>query len=136
MDLLEEVQYGVRAEVPLRNKLYSGIIMSIHQDKPIGRTKNVVAILDQSPIIHEQQAKFWSWMARYYHANLGEVMNVALPAGLKLASETKFVINVGINLDELDLTDDEYMITEAMSIQQELTTAVIQDIVDLSLIHI
>ena len=130
IDLLDEVRYGVRAEVPLRNKLYSGIIMSIHQDKPIGRTKNVVSILDRSPIIHEQQTKFWTWMAQYYHANLGEVMNVALPAGLKLASETKFVINSGINLDDLDLSDDEYLITEAMSIQQELTTAVIQDILD------
>ena len=130
IDTVDEVMFGVRVEVPLRNKLYSGLIMSIHQEKPIHNVKNVVSVLDQAPIIHQQQFEFWSWMAGYYCANLGEVMSVALPSGLKLASESKFVLNAGLNLDELDLTDDEYVVVEAMSIQHELTVGVIQDILD------
>lgn len=130
VNLVEEVQYGVRVEVPLRNKLYAGIIMSWHQDKPLARTKNVVSILDDVPIICEPQSRFWVWMAQHYLAHVGEVMNVALPSGLKLASESKFVLNEGVELDTLDLTDDEYLISEAMSIQHEITIDIIKDILN------
>lgn len=130
VQLVGEVQYGVRVEVPLRNKLYAGIILSWHQQKPLARTKNIVSILDEVPIICEQQAEFWSWMANYYMAQMGEVMNVALPSGLKLASESKFVLNEGVELDSIELTDDEYLISEAMSIQHEITIDIIKDILN------
>lgn len=130
VDLVDKMKYGVRVEVPLRRKLYSGLVLGQHHNRPISKLKHVISVLDELPIITTHQIEFWRWMATYYSAHLGEVMSVALPSGLKLSSETKYVYNVAINLDELPLTDDEYLIAEALSIQHELTTDLIRDILD------
>ena len=130
VDLVDKIKYGVRVEVPLRRKLYSGLILDQHHKRPISKLKHVISVLDDIPIIAEHQIEFWTWMSRYYAAHLGEVMSVALPSGLKLSSETKYVYNTAIDLDELSLSDDEYLIAEALSIQHELTTDLIKDILD------
>ena len=44
----------------------------------------------------------WEWMAAYYCCTLGDVMNAALPAGLKLSSETRFVLVVDEDESEWD----------------------------------
>jgi primosomal protein N' (replication factor Y) len=53
--------------------------------------------------------------------NEGEVMNAALPSALKLASETKVMLNKDFEYDKATLNDKEYLITEALDIQPELT---------------
>src|ERR1700744_4301427 len=60
--------------------------------------------------------------------NLGEVMNAALPSALKLASETKIMLNKDIEVDRTTLHDKEFLILEALDIQPELT---VSDIVKL-----
>jgi len=126
-DLLKK---GIRVEVPLRNKLYSGLILLVHRNKPATKTRNIVSVLDAEPIIEERQIEFWNWLAEYYCADLGAVMNVALPSGLKLASETKLLINHDSGWESMELTDDQYLVSEALSIQNELTIQQIQDILD------
>src|SRR5690606_32971250 len=67
--------------------------------------------------------KFWAWMAEYYCCHLGEVMNAALPTGLKLSSESKIQLNP--NYDELSsnfpLDDRERIILDALVDKEELT---------------
>lgn len=127
----EMVQFGIRVEVPLRNKLYSAIVVEEIQ-KPDGlhRLKNIRSVIDKLPIITELQYKFWSWMAHYYLATIGEVMNVALPTGLKLSSETKLIAVEGIDTYKLELDEKEYLIAEAISIQNELSIQQVQEILN------
>ncbi len=125
------VQIGIRVEVPLKNKLYSAIIAEVHSDLQLEyKAKPIIAILDKTPMVTETQLKFWSWMASYYCCTLGEVMNVAMPAGLKLESETKVVFNGELEDITVELNDDEYLVAEAVSIQNELTILQIQDILN------
>ena len=126
----DEAIVGVRVEVPFNKKLYSGIIVELTSDKPPVRTKNIISILDSEPIVGSLQLKFWDWLAKYYCSYHGEVMNVALPAGLKLSSETKLMINNEIDWMTKELSESEYLICEALSIQNELSIQVIQDIVN------
>ena len=128
--LVSQVKFGVRVEVSLRNKLYSGIVTRIHHSKPDYKTKEVLNVLDQSQIITEAQYELWKWMSEYYCCSLGEVMSVALPSGLKLSSETKLIFNPSSELDTIELSDDEYLVSEALSIQNELTIQLIQDILN------
>jgi len=128
IELVDQLIIGIRIEVPLRNRLYAGLIFYIHQNTPLARTKNIISILDQQPVISDQQIEFWTWLAKYYCAHLGEVMNIAMPSGLKLSSESTYVLNEGVALDDLDLSDDEYLIAEAMSIQHEMSAETIKDI--------
>jgi len=88
-ELKDEVEFGKRVEVPLRNKLYSGLIVEVHDQMHLEyRTKSILSVIDDEPIIHHYQYEFWTWMSQYYGCTIGEVMHVALPGGLRLSSET------------------------------------------------
>ncbi|MBR1468764.1 MAG: primosomal protein N' [Prevotella sp.] len=83
-ELAARVQEGVRVVVPFnRSKRYTAMVVRIHGEKPDFDTKNVVEVLDNQPIMLQEQLRLWQWMSDYYMAPLGEVMNAALPAGLK-----------------------------------------------------
>ncbi len=45
--------------------------------------RDVLEVLDDRPILLPRQLQLWQWISSYYMAPLGEVMNAALPAGLK-----------------------------------------------------
>jgi len=124
-----DIQFGVRVEVPLRNKLYSAIIIKeIEKPDVLIQLRSIRAVIDRESIITKHQYELWQWMSSYYMASLGEVMNVALPTGLKLNSETKLISMQHIDQYQSELTDKEYMLAEAVSIQNELTISQVQDI--------
>ncbi len=83
--LEEQVKMGVRVLVPLgRNKTYVGIISEVHDKKPEGyQTKDILQVLDSTPILFDTQLRLWQWIADYYMSPIGEVYKAALPAGLK-----------------------------------------------------
>jgi primosomal protein N' (replication factor Y) len=121
-DMNTEIQLFTRVVVPFgKGKLYTGIVTRIHEEVPtLYQAKYIEHILDDAPLITAKQYKFWNWMAQYYMAPIGDVMNAALPSNFKLASETKIVIHPDFNLDKQHLDDREYLIIEALSIQEVL----------------
>ena len=81
------VQFGIK-------KQYTAIVVNVtNQKNKKFKIKNVVSVLDKEPIITDKQIEFWKWISDYYLANIGDVMNTALPNSLKIASETKLSIN-------------------------------------------
>lgn len=81
------VQFGAR-------RMYSALIYKIHNQQPFEyETKEILAVLDSNPVVFPVQYSFWKWISEYYLCSLGEVMKAALPAGLKLESETKLMVN-------------------------------------------
>ncbi len=130
-ELVDQVKFGIRVEVPLQSKLYSALVVSIHHDTPVAyKARKIVSAIDKLAIITETQYTFWKWMAAYYCCSIGEVMNVALPSGLKLNSETKLILNPAFEYDANELSDDEYLLTEALGIQNELTINEAKDILN------
>ena len=93
--MVQKVSVGMRVVVPLgQRKLYTGIIQRIHDEIPETETlKDIEDIIDKDIIIRENQFKLWNWMAGYYMCSSGEIMKAALPAGLKLESESRFILN-------------------------------------------
>ena len=83
--LEEQVQRGVRVLVPLgRNKTYVGIVSEKHNRAPEGyQTKDILQVLDMTPILLDSQLRLWQWIADYYMSPIGEVYKAALPSGLK-----------------------------------------------------
>ena len=81
----EQVQPGLRVLVPLgRNKTYVAVIAAIREKAPEGySTKDILQVLDISPILLPAQLKLWQWIASYYMSPIGEVFKAALPSGLK-----------------------------------------------------
>jgi primosomal protein N' (replication factor Y) len=109
------VQFG-------KSKLYTAVVSNITEHAPEKyEAKYIIDILDEQPVVTQRQLQFWQWLAEYYMCNEGEVMNAALPSALKLASETKVMLNKDFEYDKAALNDKEYLITEALNIQPELT---------------
>ncbi len=126
-----EILFGIRVEVSLRKKYYSGLIISISDIPPSDNIdlKPITGIIDKIPIIEKKHFELWQWISDYYMCTLGEVMNAALPSGLKMSSETIVYVNNDVEFDKNDLNDDEFLIFEAMEIQNELNIKQIQQIV-------
>ena len=84
----DEVEIGQRVVVQFgTRKLYTAIVIDVHENEPISyKSKDILAILEEDPIINSIQLKFWKWISEYYMSNIGDVMNVSLPSSLKLAS--------------------------------------------------
>jgi len=122
---------GQRVVVPLgKNKLLTGVIRSVHKQVPLEyEAKYIDSILDDYPLVHEHQLRLWEWMADYYCCTVGEVMNAALPAGLKLTSETKFML---LEFDEaIELEQREETIVDALRSRERMTMQDISDLLDL-----
>ncbi len=116
------VQVGLRVEVSFgKAKRYSGIIAALHNDKPDFEVKELIQVLDDSPITTEVQIRFWRWMSQYYCCTLGEVMSAALPGNLKLSSETRILYVPEYGDDFNGFSDDEFLIAEALLLQKEIT---------------
>lgn len=83
--LEEQVRMGLRVTVPFgRSKTYVGVISAIHNKAPEGyQAKDILQVLDVSPILLDSQQKLWQWISGYYMSPIGEVYKAALPAGLK-----------------------------------------------------
>src|SRR5580765_5443647 len=127
---------GIRAEVQLKNKRYSGIIKKITRERPVGfDPKPLLNILDDEPLLFHAQLEFWQWLADYYMCSEGEVMQAAMPANLKLSSETILVWNEEHGEDFSDLNDREYIVAEALTIKKELKLSEVQQLLDASYVY-
>ena len=122
-ELNQKARVGQRAVVQFgKTKIMSGLIISITNEVPdCTSIKYLLDILDDNPVVNENQLKLWRWISSYYLCYLGDVMQVALPSALKLSSESKIMLSEDFQLDSMTLSDNEYLIVEALQIQPQLT---------------
>jgi primosomal protein N' (replication factor Y) len=110
----EKIEVGQRAIVQFGDrKILTGLIATIHDKPPLDyEAKYILEILDDYPVVTTVQFKLFHWIADYYMCSLGEVMNAAMPGGLKLSSESMVQIHPSFNLDEstLEFSDKELML--------------------------
>ena len=73
---------GCRVLVPLGKKSIIGIIYRKHEGElPASvKVRDVLQIVDETPIVTAEQLKLWEWLSSYYMCTLGEVMAAALPS--------------------------------------------------------
>ena len=83
-----------------KKKQYSAIVFRVHQQKPSYKTKEVLEILDNEPIVNIKQLELWTWISRYYMSTLGEVMMASLPNSFKLSSESIYLPSLQKYSDE------------------------------------
>lgn len=118
----EFIQLGMRLAVPFgKNKVYTALVLEKHHRVPLQyQAKEIHEILDRSPIATEKQIQLWKWISEYYMCSLGEVYRTAMPSRLLLESETLIHLNSDSDIDVKELTDQEYLIFEALQLQSTL----------------
>jgi primosomal protein N' (replication factor Y) len=105
------VQFG-------KAKIYTGIIYAIHETPPKHyEAKYIEGMLDDEPVVTLLQLSFWDWISFYYCANPGDVMNAALPSGLKLSSTSHVQLDPSFNFEEAEhnyFTPREHQVIDAL----------------------
>ncbi|MDR2854078.1 MAG: primosomal protein N' [Prevotellaceae bacterium] len=115
--LAEKVKIAMRVVVPFgKKKLYTGIVQLIHSQPPatVYEIKEIAGIVDDKPLLRHPQLPFWEWISNYYQAFIGDVYQAAVPAGLKLQSESNVRINPDFEAEKV-LSDKEESILNALS---------------------
>lgn len=115
--MAEAIRPGCRVVVPFgRTKFYTGIVAGLTPRRPEGfETKEISQLLDSEPIVRHPQMKFWEWIADYYLCSAGEVFRAAVPAGLKLESETVVEVNPDFEEDPGDrLSERDLLVMNAV----------------------
>jgi primosomal protein N' (replication factor Y) len=104
-----------------KSKMYTALVLNIHTDAPtLYEAKEIHQILDESPLVNDKQLQHWQWIANYYMCSLGDVYRASLPSAFLLESET-IIYKKDAFLDETILSDDEFLIFEALQQQSQLT---------------
>lgn len=114
--LADKVHTGSRVIVQFGAKrYYTAVVASVSPLRPDAGVivKDLTMVLDPAPIIRTPQLRFWEWMASYYLCTVGEVFKAALPAGLKVESETQVSLNEDAPAEVFaDLSEDEIMVLD------------------------
>lgn len=122
---------GMRVAVPFgKSKIYTALVIEKHQTPPeLYEAKEIQQIIDEYPIVNPLQIEHWQWIAIYYMCSVGEVYKAALPSGLILESET-LLTSEKSTFEQQEVTDEEYLILEALQSQSSITLAEVTKILN------
>jgi len=129
----DSVRIGMRVVVPFgKKKIYTAVVYLVHTVAPtVYEAKEIMGLLENEPILRRPQMKFWEWISSYYQAFLGDVYQAAVPAGLKLESETQVRINPDYEAESA-LSDREYKILDALSDGKAISVTELKKITELN----
>jgi primosomal protein N' (replication factor Y) len=124
------IKEGMRVAVPFgKSKIYTALVIETHQNPPIlYEAKEIHQILDETPIVAKIQLEHWKWIASYYMCAIGDVYRTAMPSALLLESETIITQKMETIADEGTLSDDEFLIYQAI---QQSSSLKVNDIISI-----
>jgi primosomal protein N' (replication factor Y) (superfamily II helicase) len=131
VELNEDIAIGCRVIVPFgKKKILTGIIGRIHESPPKEyQAKYISELLDDSPSVLPIQIGFLRWVSEYYMCTIGEALNVAMPSGLKLSSESKIQVHPDFNNETTEFfTEREWEVIEAAKDRKSLTYREIEEV--------
>lgn len=82
------VMVGMRVLIPLGKRKVSGIVFELIPETPLQHTKDVLAVLDEAPIVDDLLLSLSQWASQYYVASLGEVLSTMLPPSSRIEVES------------------------------------------------
>jgi primosomal protein N' (replication factor Y) (superfamily II helicase) len=117
-----KVVVGARIIVQFGNsKIVTAVVVSVHESPPKAyQAKYILEVLDEIPYFKPLHLELFRWIADYYMCNIGDVLNIALPAGLKVSSLSKVQINPDFDNPDL-LSEKEKNLLEEIEKHQSLT---------------
>jgi len=114
---------GARVIVPFGNsKLITGIICKIHIETPsLYNPKEIEYVIDEVPIVNENQLEFFKWMSNYYMCSIGQVIKNAIPSLLLLKSESEIVLNYNTRLEKLNFSAESKVVIDQLEKNKKIS---------------
>lgn len=138
-NLEEHIDQGSRVVVQFgKKKILTGVVKKVHQTVPkVYEAKYVLDSLDHAPVVNSYQLEFFDWLAQYYMCTIGEVLNAAMPSGLKLTSESLIQLNPESDVfrSEMEYSEKELIILNALKGTDRLSFDQISEVLGVKMIH-
>jgi primosomal protein N' (replication factor Y) len=93
--LCEHVMVGKRVLIPLGKRKVTGVVLELLSESSIPETREILAELDERPILEATLLQLSQWIAQYYLANLGEVFGAILPPSLRTETQRTISLKPG-----------------------------------------
>jgi primosomal protein N' (replication factor Y) (superfamily II helicase) len=125
------VAVGSRIVVPFgKSKILTAVIHQVHHAPPKDyEAKYIIDLLEETPSINAIQLQFFQWLADYYMSTLGEVMQAALPSGLKINTTSLVQRNPYFTEEDFVLSIEEQLLMQQLSVDVPVESAKLADLV-------
>jgi primosomal protein N' (replication factor Y) len=78
-----DARVGVRVLVPFGRRRVTGYILGEQADAGPYKARDILEVMDETPLFFAKDIPFFRWIADYYIYPLGETIKTALPSGLE-----------------------------------------------------
>lgn len=81
---------GMRAVVPVLNRVETGYITGLAHESDVERPKDLMDLPDEDPVFSKAMLDLCRWIADYYCCSWGEALQCAAPAGLRMGRRMRY----------------------------------------------
>lgn len=102
-ELLDRLKPGMRVIVPFGagNRRTEGIILAVENGcPPDSKRKNVLALLDEEPVLDAQALRLALWMRERWFCTVYDAARAMLPAGLYFSLQDKWSVATGVDREQ------------------------------------
>ena len=103
----QNLKPGQRVIVPFGRRKLSGYFIEKAKSTPTQKLREIIDIVDKSPLFDKNLYRFLLWMSEYYYAGIGDTLNAAIPPNLRRLKRPYYVPSSGFNtlMDEYHLPE-------------------------------
>lgn len=87
-ELAHKVVPGKRAIVPFSGRKLTGYVVALSRKKPDVSLREILEVIDSSPIFDGKMLKLTRWVSDYYCSTWGEALQIAFPPGIRMMRES------------------------------------------------
>lgn len=88
--LHDRVCEGMRAVVPVLNRVDTGFIVQLTDTPAVPEVKSLLDLPDEMPVFTPEMLSLCRWIADYYCCSWGEALQCAVPSGLKIGTKMRY----------------------------------------------
>src|SRR5262249_43049068 len=89
-DLRTSCQTGQRVLVPVGKRQILGYIVGLTSTSPVADLKDLIEVLDDTPLLTPALLQLTRWIAEYYLCPWGQVLKAAVPEGFRVQTEAVY----------------------------------------------
>jgi primosomal protein N' len=90
--LCSRCRIGQRVLVPLGKRQILGYIVGLASTSAVADLKDLVEILDETPLLTPALLQLTHWIAEYYLCSWGQVLKAAVPEGFRVQTEAVYTL--------------------------------------------
>jgi primosomal protein N' (replication factor Y) len=87
------IKPGHRVLCPFGNRKLTGFVVGLKRHTDLTDWKEIEDVLDEEPVFSDEMLRLARWVADYYLASWGEVLDAALPPGIAIESRRRVVLS-------------------------------------------